>query len=659
MTQVELDAFLAKFDNNGNRQWATYYGGKSDDYGYGITADANGNVYFTGYTLSGSSFPTTNDAFQSGINAYSNGFIVEFDGNGNREWATQFGVDHSTAINVEETSSYGITIDNYGNIIITGATECYASEFPITPGAFQIKNYASPNPTAYIAKFCTMEVASGFTADSICLGDTAQIGNVTISGGLPPYKYSWSPGYSLSDSTSPSPLAFPDTTTMYYVIINDAGGCSVFDSAFVYVRPMPQADAGGDKNVCEGNGTIIGFPATGGTPPYSYFWAPSIGLDTDTIATPYAHPSTKTQYIVTVTDKYGCQSKDTMVFTPVPSPVLATGGPYALCPGDTVTIEDTITDGALPYHYSWSPFYGLSSPYIQSPKAFPDSTTKYYLTVSDANGCSGYDSVTVKVYPAVLVSMGNDTNQMICAGDTVTIAAKVSGGKPPFEYRWNPSIGLSNVNDSMTLASPNSTTRYTVIVTDSNGCQASGQTIVSVYPYPALAIIGPEHVCINSTDSYTVQDSIADTASSYSWRVSTGGTIVSGQGTSTIAVQWGGAGTYIVSVTETNTHGCTDSTRISVIVSSSLKPQIAASGYSLCGGDSVTLDAGQGYASYLWSTGATSETIIVTKAGRILGESKRRNGLFRYGYRADNKFSAARASNHRRYGGVQKIFHTI
>jgi hypothetical protein len=53
------DGFIAKFDNSGNRIWATYFGGNSDENSFSIAIDATGNSYVTGYTRSGN-FPVVN-----------------------------------------------------------------------------------------------------------------------------------------------------------------------------------------------------------------------------------------------------------------------------------------------------------------------------------------------------------------------------------------------------------------------------------------------------------------------------------------------------------------------------------------------------------------------------------------------------------------------
>ncbi len=109
------DAFIAKFNTNGIRQWATYYGGNNDDYGNGIATDTNGKIMITGATNSISGIATIG-VHQTNNGGFADAFMAKFDSNGVREWATYYGGSLNDR-------GYGITTDANKNISITGFAE--------------------------------------------------------------------------------------------------------------------------------------------------------------------------------------------------------------------------------------------------------------------------------------------------------------------------------------------------------------------------------------------------------------------------------------------------------------------------------------------------------------------------------------------------------
>ncbi|MCX6230287.1 MAG: SBBP repeat-containing protein [Bacteroidetes bacterium] len=142
------DAFIAKFNGNGVRQWASYYGGSGEDMGEGIACDSSGNVFICGLTISTTAiaspgaFETIYDG--SATAGQYNGFVAKFNAVGTRLWGTYAGR--------YESELYGICCDNNGNAYVTGFT--FASTGIATPGAYQsILVYPNTNCSAYILKF--------------------------------------------------------------------------------------------------------------------------------------------------------------------------------------------------------------------------------------------------------------------------------------------------------------------------------------------------------------------------------------------------------------------------------------------------------------------------------------------------------------------------
>jgi hypothetical protein len=125
------DGFVAKFDANGNRLWATYYGGTLIDFGGSICADKTGNVYVGGCTTSTTGISTTG-AFQVTLaNSYYDAFVIKFSPTGTRLWGTYYG---GTGNDLSYYNS--MVIDTSANVYLTGVTNSTGTQMSTT-GAYK------------------------------------------------------------------------------------------------------------------------------------------------------------------------------------------------------------------------------------------------------------------------------------------------------------------------------------------------------------------------------------------------------------------------------------------------------------------------------------------------------------------------------------------
>lgn len=134
------DAYVAKWNKFGGQVWTTYYGGTSTDAGEDIDMDPSGNVYITGRTRSG--FPVSAGAYQTSPGGGDESFLVKFDPNGTRLWATYVGGE-------DNEEGRDVTVDGAGNAIVVGWTE---SNFQIATGG-AVQTSRGGNEDIFIMKF--------------------------------------------------------------------------------------------------------------------------------------------------------------------------------------------------------------------------------------------------------------------------------------------------------------------------------------------------------------------------------------------------------------------------------------------------------------------------------------------------------------------------
>ncbi|HYV90630.1 MAG TPA: PKD domain-containing protein [Chitinophagales bacterium] len=252
-----------------------------------------------------------------------------------------------------------------------------------------------------------------------------------------------------------------------------------------------------------------------------------------------------------------------------------------------------VSGGGGPFTYLWS-----TLPIQTTDTAFNLGPGTYAITVTDTNGCSGTDSVTILNVNQLSLAV-NPSSATICFGDSVTLTATGAAS-----YSWNPSTGLNSTTDSVVLASPSSTTTYTLTGTYS-ACIDSVTVTVTVQPLPLSPFsIVPDSAC-TGTDVAITYTGGSSPAASYTWDFD-GGIITSGSGQGPYQVHWDSGGTYIVSLTVIE-NGCTSLPTIdTVTIFAPPDPSFTISPPEICAGEMVGVTyTGNASASaiYVWGFG--------------------------------------------------------
>jgi hypothetical protein len=274
----------------------------------------------------------------------------------------------------------------------------------------------------------------------------------------------------------------------------------------------------------------------------------------------------------------------------------------------SVTITGTHLSGAT--SVSFGPDINVSSFIVDSASQITGNisiacgATSGTRDVSVTTPCAGtatlYSGFTANGVAAVASS-----NSPVCQGITISLTGGPAGMS---SYSWTGPNGYTSSVQSPTI--PNATGpmtgTYTLTVTNAYGCTFTANTDVMVNPLPDSTITTPSAVCAEST-GHTASVPDAGPSASYSWSVTGQGILTGVDNEKSIAWNALDAGTATISVTVTNTYGCSSTASVDVVVNAKLiaTPE---SNTPLCEGSTIALTGGpNGMASYSW-TGPNSFT---------------------------------------------------
>jgi len=341
----------------------------------------------------------------------------------------------------------------------TGTARCNTVSFNIGNLGYVGTGYNLAQTNTFF-EFTLCAVTLSVTPTNVsCNGGSNGSINLTVSGATPTVTYLWSNASSTEDVSGL-------TAGGYTVLVTDGAGCTKTTTVTI-TQPTPLVGSvttitnASCNSLCNGKITIA---PTGGTPAYTYSWAPNTG-STSSVSNLCAGT-----YTATITDSKGCMvTLDTVITQPtLLSSSVSVTNPSSACICDG-SVNGTTSGGVTPYTYQWCT--GATSSTITG--LCPGLTC--IVSVTDNNGCNVLDTFNFNVSPLTVSLATTPATCPTCPNGDAT--ANPAGGNSPFTYSWE---GGQTTQTATGLA-PGT---YSVCVADADSCV----TCDSVYVGFAIGI---------------------------------------------------------------------------------------------------------------------------------------------------------------------------
>ncbi|MFZ4426701.1 MAG: gliding motility-associated C-terminal domain-containing protein [Saprospiraceae bacterium] len=447
------------------------------------------------------------------------------------------------------------------NLTATLGFERYVWSTGETRAEISVADVGAYEVTVTDSKGCSGAVA--FQVKDIVPGPPSVFGDTILCPGEQTFlaaesgyaTYEWNNG-------SREEVAIILTPGIYTVTVTDSNGCIATRKVEV-TGVLPQIPViTGDSFFCAGKSVQLFVQSAFLT----YNWSNGTQDSMLTVSTPGV-------YRLTVTDENGCTSNTEFRVGRRENPIAFIEGDSLFCSGGSTLLK------APPGYarYLWTGGSSDSLLRVSSPG-------RYTLMIEDLAGCSASASILADTLS--LPSIAFTGPSTFCEGEF----SRISPGNFA-TYQWStgeifPDIVVNRSGD------------YRVTVSGFNGCTAEGTYTITVFPNPRPIITAPSKICQGTQAILRVEPQFAK----YTWD----------SGDSTATIQKSSAGTYAVTVTDTN--GCSGSAAASMDIAP--QPEVRIRGKTqICAGDTTRLSADPGFPSYTWSTGAREPSILAYRPG--------------------------------------------
>lgn len=453
----------------------------------------------------------------------------------------------------------------------------------IDPGTYSISyTYTDENNCSSTAfnNYTIIESPEALASNSgpVCEGQTLLLMGETNATGSD-IIYQWEgPGNYFSNEQNPSDATLPGTYVLQIFVDNCPSDLVATNVVFI---ETPEAYASNSGPYCIGETIQLTGSTNLSEPNIIYSWTGPNGYTSDLQNPSDAIEAGIYTLVVTIGTCTSLPSQTEVIFSLPPDAAASNDGPY--CAGQSIALFGSTQTGGSITTYSWTGPNGFLSS-DQNPTGANESGI--YQLIIDVDGCQSLPVTTLVIInsnPQPSISGQED----FCTGFSSTLDA----GPGYATYEWNDltSTQWLEVFDAGI---------YSVTVSDGNGCTGSSSFMVTENASLSPVITGQLEFCEGGN---TILD--AGTGySAYQWS--------NGETSQTIEITNGGS--YGVIVTDSD--GCSGSVSVTAIEHPT--PAVTIGGSSTyCIGGFTVLDAGNGYASYLWNDNSTSQSLTVTSPG--------------------------------------------
>ncbi|MFC6268581.1 T9SS type B sorting domain-containing protein [Frigoriflavimonas asaccharolytica] len=545
--------------------------------------DEQGSVFHTGLaSSSGFLNIATPNAYMSTPGQFIKSYLIKFDGNDQKIWGTYYGGNGATQLS-------NVTKDSSGYIYMSGMSSQNSSGIA-TPGTFQ-QTQGSAND-GYIVKLQDCDSLGNITSNApLCTGNTL---NLTASGGD---SYSWTgPNGFTSNLANPTiPNATVTNNGTYFCLISSNSGCSGTHSITVLIGdnlpPIPNSTTLPDiTGNCQ---TIISTIPTATDN--------CAGTITATTSNPLSY-SQAGNYVITwnFNDGNGNIATQTqnVIITAQNSPVA--NSPQNFCLINQPKLSDITIAGT---NIKW---YNAAGILLPANTPLVNGTT--YSATQTVNGCESLPTAILANIENPNPPTGNAT-QTFCPTENATLANLAVTG---INIKWYNAAGI------LLPANTSLANGQTYFATQTiNGCESNVK--LAIFVVISNDVVPANNYAVSFCNPSVGNSSVIN-LSNYNGNIIANPTVFTYEyydATNILIPNFSNVNLVIginqFKVKVINTNGCFKIVNLTITLLQ--KPQLNVNNVEFCKGNRAVLDAGSGFATYLWSTGETTQTINVTQSG--------------------------------------------